>query len=453
MQKISSLLVIVDLALAALALVLGQTFYGGEACGLETFSGTGGFSLLFFVLLTTFSSYFCEIYRWENAFGRLDRIARTGVAISLAFFMFASLSFVMPMAMIGRGLLVLSLLIFGVLQFSIHQMLMSMMGTTALSTRVLVVGCGALAEKVERLLQDQKGQQVLVGFVQPESEECTVNEDKVLGYVDDLEKLVSTTCTNRVVVALTERRGSLPLRELLHCKLNGTEIIDIQTFYEQMTRKLLIENFQPSSFIYANGFRITVIGRFMKRVLDIFLSLVGIVLSFPAWLVVAYLVRSDSPGPVFFRQVRVGEWGRHFTLYKFRTMREDAEKETGAVWATENDPRITKVGAFLRKSRLDELPQLLNVLMGDMSFVGPRPERPEFVEKLSLSIPYYFARHTVKPGVTGWAQVLYPYGASEEDAFEKLRYDLYYLKNYSMTMDVLIILETIKVVLLGRGGR
>lgn len=453
MQKISSLLVVVDLALATLSLVLGHIFYVGDTCGLRTFSGAGGFSLLFFVLLTTFSSYFCEIYRWENAFGRLDRIARTGVAVSLAFFMFASLSFVMPMAMLGRGMLVVSLVIFGLLQFSVHQMLMSMMGTTALSTRVLVVGCGALAEKVEKLLQGQKGQQVLVGFVQPEAEECTVDEEKVLGYVDDLEKLVSTTCTNRVVVALTERRGSLPLRELLHCKLNGIEIIDIQTFYEQMTRKLLIENFQPSSFIYANGFRITVIGRFMKRVLDIFLALVGIVLSFPAWLVVAYLVRSDSPGPVFFRQVRVGEWGRHFTLYKFRTMREDAEKETGAVWATENDPRVTKVGAFLRKSRLDELPQLLNVLLGDMSFVGPRPERPEFVEKLSMNIPYYFARHTIKPGVTGWAQVFYPYGASEEDAMEKLRFDLYYLKNYSMTLDVLIILETVKVVLLGRGGR
>jgi len=239
MQKISSLLVVVDLALSTLSLVLGHVFYLEDTCGLRTFSGSGFFSLLFFVLLTTFSSYFCEIYRWQNAFGRLDRIARTGVAVSLAFFMFASLSFVMPVAMIGRGVLVVALLIFGVLQFSIHQMLMSMMGTTALSTRVLVVGCGALAEKVEKLLQNQKGQQVLVGFVQPESEECTVDENRVLGYVDDLEKLVSTTCTNRVVVALTERRGSLPLRELLHCKLNGTEIIDVQTFYEQMTRKLL----------------------------------------------------------------------------------------------------------------------------------------------------------------------------------------------------------------------
>lgn len=453
MQKFSSLLLIVDLALATVSLIMGYLFYFGPGCSLANLSGAGTISLLIFVLLTSFSSYFCEIYRWENAFGRLDRVARGGVAIVLTFFMFSSLSFVVPAIMIGRGVLVFSLLIFGVLQFTIHQLLMTMMSTTALSTRVLVVGCGALAETVEKLLQKQAGHQVLVGFVQPEAEERCVDDEKILGYVDDLEKLVSTTCTNRVVVALTERRGSLPLRELLHCKLNGTEIIDVQTFYEQMTRKLLVENFQPSSFIYANGFRITILSRFIKRALDIFLSMTGIIVSLPAWIVVAFLVRKDSPGPIFFRQTRVGEWGRYFTLYKFRTMREDAEKDTGAVWATENDPRITKAGAFLRKSRLDELPQLINVLMGDMSFVGPRPERPEFVEELSLNIPYYFARHTIKPGVTGWAQVFYPYGASEEDAKEKLRYDLYYLKNYSVTLDVLIILETIKVVLLGRGGR
>ncbi|MGC9519573.1 MAG: TIGR03013 family XrtA/PEP-CTERM system glycosyltransferase [Desulfuromonadaceae bacterium] len=453
MQKISSLLVVVDLALAALSLLFGHLIYYGSTCALENFGGSGFLSLLFFILITTFSSYFCELYRWENAFGRLDRIARAGVAIVLAYLMLSALSFILPAVMIGRGVLLLSVLIFAVLQFCVHQALMTMLGTTALSNRILVVGCGRLAETVENLLQKQKGNQVLVGYVQPGSEECCVDDEKILGYVDDLEKLVSTTCTNRVVVALTERRGSLPLRELLHCKLTGTEVIDVQTFYEQMTRKLLVEHFQPSSFIYANGFRISILGRFIKRVLDIFLSLTGIVISSPAWLIVAYMVRSDSSGPIFYRQVRVGEWGKHFTLYKFRTMREDAEKESGAVWATENDPRITKVGAFLRKTRLDELPQLINVLMGDMSFVGPRPERPEFVEKLSMDIPYYFARHTIKPGLTGWAQVFYSYGASEEDAMEKLRYDLYYLKNYSIILDVLIILETIKVVLLGRGSR
>lgn len=453
MQKSSSLLLIVDLAVAAIALLLGHFFYHGECFGEASLSASAPLSILIFVLLTIFSSYFCEIYRWENSFGRLDSIARAGVAIGLAFFMFSSLSFLVPTIMIGRGLLVVSLLIFAVLQFFVHQLLIKMMGSTALSTRILVVGCGPLAVKVEKLLENQEGRQVLVGFVMPGSEECIVDDSKVLGYVDDLEKLVNATCTNRVVVALTERRGSLPLRELLHCKLHGTEVMDVQTFYEQMTRKLLVEHFQPSSFIYANGFRITVSKRFIKRVCDIFISMVGLLLSLPLWLVVAILVRLDSPGPIFFRQVRVGEWGRLFSVYKFRTMREDAEKETGAVWATQDDPRVTKIGAFLRKSRLDELPQLLNVLVGDMSFVGPRPERPEFVEKLSVNISYYFARHTIKPGLTGWAQVFYPYGACEEDAREKLRYDLYYLKNYSLTLDVLIILETIKVVLLGRGGR
>ena len=193
--------------------------------------------------------------------------------------------------------------------------------------------------------------------------------------------------------------------------------------------------------------------RGMKRILDVILSLMGIILFLPFAPIIAVMIKLDSPGPVLFKQLRVGVGEKTFHLYKFRTMRQDAEKNSGAVWATEDDPRITRVGRFLRKSRLDEVPQLFNVLRGDMSFVGPRPERPEFVNKLNERVPYYATRHTVKPGVTGWAQVKYPYGASEEDALDKLRYDLFYIKNYSLLLDLVIILETVKVVLFGRGGR
>ncbi|MDY0212676.1 MAG: TIGR03013 family PEP-CTERM/XrtA system glycosyltransferase [Desulfuromonadaceae bacterium] len=446
-------LVVIDIVVAALSLMLGQALYLGEKCAFEALTSHGALAVVLFAALVVFSSYFCEIYRWENAFGRLDLVARNGVAILLAFFMFSSLSYMVPSAMPGRGVLVFSLIVFCFLRFFIHQFLLSIIETSIMSVRVLVVGCGPLAQQVQELLLENPGRQKFVGFVKPETDICCVDESKILGTVEEIEKLVDTTCTDRLVVAVSERRGSLPVRELLNCKLAGMEIMDVQSFYEEMTRKLLLENFQPSSFIYSDGFRITLFKRFVKRVFDILLSMLGLILTLPFWPLVAFLVRYDSAGPIFYRQGRVGEGGKNFALYKFRTMHTDAEKETGAVWATENDPRITKMGAFLRKSRIDELPQLCNVFMGEMSFVGPRPERPEFVERLSNKIPYYFARHTIKPGITGWAQVLYPYGASEEDAKEKLRYDLYYLKNNSLILDLLIVLETIKVVLLGRGGR
>jgi sugar transferase (PEP-CTERM system associated) len=231
------------------------------------------------------------------------------------------------------------------------------------------------------------------------------------------------------------------------------EILDSPSFYEELTGKLLIEGIQPSWFIYSSGFKFSSLKRAIKRALDILFSLIGLLLVLPFLPIVALLIKWSSPGPVLFKQKRVGERGCEFTLIKFRTMCDDAERDTGPVWASENDPRITKLGYWLRKTRIDEIPQLYNVLKGEMSFVGPRPERKEFVEKLSESIPYYGKRHFVKPGVTGWAQVRYPYGASDDDALEKLRYDLYYIKNYSLTLDIMILLETVKVVLFGRGGR
>jgi sugar transferase (PEP-CTERM system associated) len=294
---------------------------------------------------------------------------------------------------------------------------------------------------------------VLAGFVQPASDIMTVSEDRVVGHVEEIARLVQQQRASQLVVAVTERRGVLPVKELLLCKLNGIEVLDSPSFYEKLSGKLLIENIQPSWFIYSNGFRITVVKRLYKRFLDILFSLAGLLLALPLFPLVALLVRIDSPGPVLFRQVRVGEKGREFDILKFRTMRQDAESLTGAVWAQRNDPRITRIGGMLRKTRLDELPQLLNVLKAEMSFIGPRPERPEFVERLTERIPYYNKRHFVKPGLTGWAQICYPYGASEEDALEKLRYDLFYIKNYSFLLDLFIVLETVKVVLYGRGGR
>jgi sugar transferase (PEP-CTERM system associated) len=229
--------------------------------------------------------------------------------------------------------------------------------------------------------------------------------------------------------------------------------MDAPSFYELVHGKLMLEHITPSWIIFSSGFRRPIYFNICKRYIDIVLSLAGLSLTLPFFPIIALAIKLDSPGPVFFRQIRVGNKEKMFNLYKFRSMRQDAEEKTGAIWAAKNDPRVTRLGSFFRKSRVDEIPQLYNVLRGDMSFVGPRPERPEFVEKLKQVIPYYSKRHFIKPGVTGWAQVRYPYGSSVEDAIEKLRYDLFYIKNLSPFLDTLIFFETIKVVLFGRGGQ
>jgi sugar transferase (PEP-CTERM system associated) len=257
----------------------------------------------------------------------------------------------------------------------------------------------------------------------------------------------------KIVVSLSERRGVFPLKDVLNCKFNGIKVIDAPSFYEERTGKLLIEDITPSWLIFSDGFRKTAMKCFCKRILDIFMASIGLMLTLPLFPVIALVIKIDSPGPIFFRQLRVGEKEKNFILYKFRTMKQNAESGTGPVWAQKNDSRITRVGKFLRRTRLDEIPQLYNVLVGDMSFIGPRPERPEFVEELKKIIPYYSERHSVKPGITGWAQIRYRYGASVEDSLEKLRYDLYYIKHLSLFLDVLIIMETTKIVLFGKGAR
>jgi sugar transferase (PEP-CTERM system associated) len=245
----------------------------------------------------------------------------------------------------------------------------------------------------------------------------------------------------------------MSLPDILEAKFNGVDILDGPTFYEMVTGKLLIEDTNPSWFIFSSGFKTTPFKRLTKSALDRLLAGMGLLITMPLFPVIALLIKYNSPGPIFFKQSRVGEGERNFFMYKFRTMYQDAESLTGAVWAQENDPRITGIGRILRKTRLDEIPQLYNVLKGEMSLVGPRPERPEFVRKLKEIIPYYSQRHFSKPGITGWAQIRYPYGASVEDAIEKLRFDLYYIKHMSLIFDLLILLETAKVALLGRGAR
>jgi sugar transferase (PEP-CTERM system associated) len=254
-----------------------------------------------------------------------------------------------------------------------------------------------------------------------------------------------------VVVAQIDRRGCFPAQTLLECRLRGIRVEDWPTFYEKATGKILVTAVRPSWLIFSDGFVKTPRTEIIKRLFDVGASLAGILLSLPLMALAAIAIKLESSGPVLYRQPRLGQNGCVFILNKFRSMRQDAEKETGPVWATQQDSRITRVGGFLRRTRLDELPQLFNVLFGHMSFIGPRPERPEFVSELQKQIPYYIERLAVKPGITGWAQVRYRYGSSVEDAVEKLQYDLYYIKNLSLFLDLLIVLNTVQVVLFARG--
>ncbi len=283
-------------------------------------------------------------------------------------------------------------------------------------------------------------------------EEPTWSLAPVLGKPGDLIKIVRDHKVHKVVVALQERRGTLPLRDLLDCKFNGVLVEDSPTFYEEMTGKIPVAGLYPSSLIFSSGFKKSRVLLLTKRLLDIVASLVLLIISLPISIVTAAAIKLDSKGPIIFSQERAGEREKVFKIYKFRSMYTDAEKH-GPRWASDNDSRITRVGRIIRKLRIDEIPQLYNILKGDMSFVGPRPERPYFVEQLKKQIPFYSERFWVKPGLTGWAQINYSYGASVEDALEKLQYDLYYIKHLSITLDIAIILQTIKVVLVGRGAR
>jgi sugar transferase (PEP-CTERM system associated) len=276
---------------------------------------------------------------------------------------------------------------------------------------------------------------------------------KVIGSYDQLLEIVQRESIDQIVIAMPDRRGKLPVDALLTCKMQGVHIEEGTTFYEKISGKIMLENLRPSWVIFSSGFSISPLLRLLKRLGDLLLAGTGLILTVPLLPVIAMLIKIESRGPVFFTQERVGQNGRLFVLIKFRSMYDDAEEVTGPVYADANDHRITWVGRWLRRTRLDELPQLLNVLRGEMSFVGPRPERPFFVQQFAKEIPYYTQRLSVKPGITGWAQINYPYGATQEDAVEKLRLDLYYIKNMSLLLDLFIVLKTAKIALLGQGAR
>lgn len=330
--------------------------------------------------------------------------------------------------------------------------------SATMSRNVVVLGAGRGAKAFNDALRrrcDRRGL-AIVGFIPVSGDrDAALEPGRLIHSRTSLAKLCTRMRVNEIVVASDDRRGGLPIKELLECRFHGIEITQAATFVERECGRIPIELVDPSWWLFRKGFNGGVAKAALKRSFDIFAGALILLLASPIMLLCALAIRIEggAGSSILFRQVRVGRNGRNFRLFKFRSMREDAESDGVARWATTNDDRVTRIGGFLRKVRLDELPQLFNVLRGDMSLVGPRPERPEFVGELTRKIPYYEQRHVMRPGITGWAQLSYPYGASTRDALEKLKYDLYYIKNHSLAFDIAILLRTIEVVLFGKGAR
>ena len=402
-----------------------------------------------FIPLIIVVSYLCEIYKPEGL-DPVKKLLRSLIAGTAAFF-FLILFLAPPTG--GLGQMAIGLLLFIFLQNSWQALFQRTLQSVMFTKNILVIGTGPTARRIEQLIDKYPGRYNLAGYIGTPSDPINVNTDQIVGDIQNIVELSQEYNAHAIVIALTERRGNLIIEKLVTCKLMGVRIIDYPSFFEMLTGKIPVEEINPSWLVQSNGFLITPLVRLMKRIIDIVLASLLLAIMVPFLIPVALIIKLTSPGPVFYFQERVGSHGKPFTIYKFRSMTDDAEKETGAAWARVNDPRVTTFGAFMRKTRIDELPQLINVLKGDMSFIGPRPERPEFVKEISKLTPYYQERHGVKPGITGWAQVMYPYGASLGDAMEKLRYDLYYINNLSFVLEFLIVLETIKVVLFRKGGR
>lgn len=435
-------------ALSALQLMLVLPHLGLKGLDTSVFASD---KAVHFLVIAAFPSMLVGIilaYAAKSR-GMVIHLTKTAISILVSYVLFLALEESRIPNRLGQNEIALGLAVFALLSLSCEMLRSFGLSARRSGGKVLLVGNGIMAQQMKEMVLEHSERFELVGTVEyPATSQAARSED-----AQDIFETAKRLGANKVVISLTERRGVFPLQDMLSCKLSGIEVLDSPAMFERMTGKLLIENITPSWFIFSNGFRVTPLLRATKRTVDVILSAFGLLAFAPIGLLVALAIKLESPGPVFFRQIRVGQGDRNFSLIKFRSMCKDAEKSSGAVWAQKDDCRVTRLGRILRKTRIDEIPQLVNVLKGEMSLVGPRPERPEFVKTLKERIPYYSERHYVKPGVSGWAQVRYPYGASVEDAVEKLRYDLYYIKNISIFLDFKIILKTIAVMLFCKGGR
>src|ERR1700754_4683177 len=429
--------------------VLGDTAY-------ELFERRGWLKLIVVTLVIQLAFYLFDLYDLPKTRSYRRVVKNMAIALGVATVLLSLLFYVLPMLSLGRGIF-LVMIAFGSAVISGWRLLAAWSAghpQFGVHERVLILGSGTQAIEIARATLERRNAGFhIVGFAdnKPELVGKSLINPSVIGLTENISGLVEEYQVDRIVVAVEDRRGKFPTSELLDLTLSGRIAVEeCAQYYERLTGKIASEMLRPSWLIFSRNSRYSNVAHHARRVLNAGLAIVGFLLSLPLMVLTAIAVKLDSSGPIFYTQERVGKNGRTFRIIKFRSMGTDAEKD-GAVWATQSDPRVTRVGRIIRKLRLDELPQFVNVIRGDMNFVGPRPERPVFVEQLEKEIPYYSQRHLVKPGLTGWAQIKYQYGASVEDAMEKLRYDLYYIKNQNLLLDAAIVFETVKTVIFGRG--
>ena len=429
--------------------VMGDTAY-------ELIERRGWLKLIVVTLTILLAFYLFDLYDLPATRSYRRVVKNMALALGAATVLLTILFYVAPPLSLGRGIFVVMIaFVSGVIPG--WRLLVAWSAghpQLGIRERVLILGSGTQAVEVARAtLERRNAGFYIVGFADntPELIGKSLINPTVIGLTDDIVDLVERYEVDRIVVAVEDRRGKFPTAELLNLSLSGRVAVEeCAQYYERLTGKIASEMLRPSWLIFSRNSRFSNVANHARRVLNASLAIIGFVLSLPLMTATAIAVKLDSAGPIFYTQERVGKNGRIFRIIKFRSMRTDAEKD-GAVWATRSDPRVTRVGRVIRKLRLDELPQFINVIRGDMNFVGPRPERPHFVEQLAQEIPYYEQRHLIAPGLTGWAQIKYPYGASIDDARQKLQYDLYYIKNQNLALDATILFETIKTILFGKG--
>lgn len=442
-------LVLCEILLVGCSFLLATFFLLGPDAYIALVYENGILKIAGIAAFTLLLSYYFDLYEPQRISGRWEIYFRLLLLLSVLSFLLAGLVYFVPDIDIGPNVLVAgaSILAFALVVWRIAYDWI--LGLSVFRERVYVLGSGERARKVVEILKTRRdaGMEVVSGR----------HDDGSAGELDRFAADLRAFCNpkfsiERVIVAMEDRRKSMPVRELLDLRLRGVVIEDAGAVMERLLGKLPLDGLNPSSLIFTHGFNVKASQQILRRLVSIGVSFLGLAICLPFIPFLILAVRLSSPGPIFFRQTRVGLRGRPFSVIKFRTMRQDAEA-AGAVWATKNDPRVTRLGRFMRTTRLDEIPQLWNVLRGEMGFVGPRPERPEFVQWLSSEIPFYELRHMIRPGITGWAQVRYQYGASLEETKQKLEYDLYYIKHLSLGLDLLIMFETIKTIILRRGAQ
>jgi sugar transferase (PEP-CTERM system associated) len=408
---------------------------------------------LVFVGVSLLMMFSMGLYRREYLTNTFDLLSRLAVALSLTFVVLTILFYLVPYTRIWISALLPSMALAAIGSVASRGLFLRLADLSSFKQRILVLGTGRQAERIEALERDSLPNRFLcVGFVELGRTSGMVTPSRVLAD-SDLVALCERSKVDIIVLALDERRGVLPIESLLALRLRGIRVLDISSFLEQEMGRLEIDSMRPSWLALSDAGPRGRIERATKRIFDVVVALVLLLATLPLTVPTVLGILAEDRGPIFYRQERVGLAGRRFKLLKFRSMHVDAERDGVARWAALNDPRVTFVGGIIRKLRIDEIPQVYNVLRGEMSFIGPRPERPSIVNQLAQDIPFYQYRHSVKPGITGWAQINYPYGASVQDAIEKLKYDLYYIKNYSLFLDLVILVQTLRVVLWPQGAR